>query len=363
MVTYPLHAISIEEAIQKQFRFVDEVCREFKGNEILSLGDLGVVQPGNKPLYTEKVERVLASYFHAEQCKLVSGAGTGAIYHGLAAMLHPCAKVLIHKAPVYPTTLTSLQHLGADLITADFNQIEDIKTVLSHTKVDAAIIQFTRQQPEDSYDMQEVIQTIKECQQIPILTDDNYAVMKVPSIGVELGADLSAFSGFKLLGPEGVGILVGNARLLNQVEAHCYSGGSKVQGWQAMELLRMLVYAPVALAIQARENETLLAELNHGAIPCIQQAVLANAQSKVLLVEFQQDIAEQVLQHAMLLGAAPHPVGAESKYELVPMFYRVSGTFLRQDPTLAKRMIRINPMRSGSDTVLRILKESVSACF
>ena len=52
-------------------------------------------------------------------------------------------------------------------------------------------------------------------------------------------------------------------------------------------------------------------------------------------------------------------MGAESKYEMIPMFYRVSGTFRKADPTLEHRMIRINPMRAGADTILRIIKESV----
>ena len=59
------------------------------------------------------------------------------------------------------------------------------------------------------------------------------------------------------------------------------------------------------------------------------------------------------------LGAAPNPVGAESKYEMVPTFYRVSGTFRKADPTLEQRMIRINPMRAGADTILDIIKTSV----
>ncbi|MPN37556.1 putative protein YhfS [bioreactor metagenome] len=128
-----------------------------------------------------------------------------------------------------------------------------------------------------------------------------------------------------------------------------------------MEVLRGLVYAPVALAIQAEQNELLVETLNSGKIPHVKNAFLANAQSKVLLVEFDQEIAEEVLIEAEKRGAAPNPVGAESKYELVPMFYRVSGTFLKADPTLKKRMIRINPMRAGKNTVLRILEESVQA--
>ena len=58
------------------------------------------------------------------------------------------------------------------------------------------------------------------------------------------------------------------------------------------------------------------------------------------------------------LGALPNPVGAESKYEFSPLFYKVSGTFIKSDNTLENRMIRINPNRAGVDTVLRILKDS-----
>ena len=76
-------------------------------------------------------------------------------------------------------------------------------------------------------------------------------------------------------------------------------------------------------------------------------------------MEFEEQIAERVLEEAEKLGAAPNPIGAESRYELVPMFYRVSGTFRATDPTITKRMIRINPMRSGDDTVIRILKEAM----
>ena len=103
-------------------------------------------------------------------------------------------------------------------------------------------------------------------------------------------------------------------------------------------------------------NEELVRRLNAGEIPHVRQAFLANAQSKVLLVEFDQEIAEKILDAAPKFGAAPHPVGSESKYEFAPMIYRVSGTFRAQDPTIEHRMIRINPMRSGPDTIIRILR-------
>ena len=71
--------------------------------------------------------------------------------------------------------------------------------------------------------------------------------------------------------------------------------------------------------------EELVRRLNAGEIPHVRQAFLANAQSKVLLVEFDQEIAEKILDAAPKFGAAPHPVGSESKYEFAPMIYRVSG--------------------------------------
>ena len=67
------------------------------------------------------------------------------------------------------------------------------------------------------------------------------------------------------------------------------------------------------------------------------------------------ELLECIEKQAEKLGAAPNPVGCESKYEFLPMFYRVSGTFIRSDPSLQYRMIRINPMRAGADTILRIL--------
>ena len=96
------------------------------------------------------------------------------------------------------------------------------------------------------------------------------------------------------------------------------SGGMQTQGHEALDVLHGLVYAPVALAIQAQVNDTCVRRLVSGEIPEVKDAFLANAQSKVLLVEFREPIAEAVLREAEKLGAAPNPVGAESKYEMVP---------------------------------------------
>jgi hypothetical protein len=65
-----------------------------------------------------------------------------------------------------------------------------------------------------------------------------------------------------------------------------------------------------------------------------------------------------VLEEAQKRGALPYPVGAESRYEIPPLFYRLSGTFRAANPELEHTAIRINPNRSGEETVMRILQES-----
>lgn len=360
MVTYPLRSLSLEEAMHLQFKVVDCITREFPGHEILTRGDLGVVPGLNKPVTTLRVERVIAAVFDAEAAMLVRGAGTDAIADALYAVVKPGQALLVHTSPIYSTTKTTIERQGLHTVAADFNDPEDIRRVLGeHPEIRAALVQYTRQSLTDSYDMEEVIRTIKSCRDIPVVTDDNYAVMKVEKNGTQCGADLSCFSTFKLQGPEGIGCIVGKRAYIDFLVGLNYSGGSQTQGHEALEVLRGLVNAPVSLAIQAQVNDRLVTRLRDGELPGVKDAFLANAQSKVLLVEFTDPIAERVLEEAEKLGAAPNPVGAESRYEIVPMFYRVSGTFRAADPTITKRMIRINPMRSGDETVIRILKEAM----
>ena len=109
-------------------------------------------------------------------------------------------------------------------------------------------MQHTRQQPQDSYVLADVLATLRAAG-VPALTDDNYAVMKVARIGCECGANVSTFSCFKLFGPEGVGAVVGDADVINRIRATLYSGGSQIQGAQALEVLRGLVFAPVMHAV------------------------------------------------------------------------------------------------------------------
>ncbi|WZU02251.1 hypothetical protein MGH68_04330 [Erysipelothrix sp. D19-032] len=84
-----------------------------------------------------------------------------------------------------------------------------------------------------------------------------------------------------------------------------------------------------------------------------------NAQSKVVCVRFDQPIAKVVRKKQRKQGAAKISGRGESKFEVVPMFYRVSKTMLQSDDQFESYWIRINPMRSGHETVLRILESAV----
>ncbi len=89
---------------------------------------------------------------------------------------------------------------------------------------------------------------------------------------------------------------------------------------------------------------------------------VSNANSKPPLI-FQMPPwkGREVLEEAQKLGALPYPVGAESKYEIPPLFYRLSGTFRQANPQLEHCAIRINPNRGGEETILRILRESIAS--
>ena len=248
MNTYPLHSLSLEEAMKLQFKVVDCITKEFEGHEILTRGDLGVVMGLNKPVTTAKAEKVIARIFDAEACVLVRGAGSAAIRFGLHTMLKCGQKILVHKAPIYNTTATSIEMLGLVPVEADYNDLEEIRRVLKREPdIQGALVQYTRQKMDDRYDMEEVVRAIKETKDIPVLTDDNYAVMKVKKIGIQCGADLSCFSSFKLLGPEGIGIIVGKQQYIEQLVSESYSGGMQTQGYEALDVLHGLGYAPVSL--------------------------------------------------------------------------------------------------------------------
>lgn len=360
MKTCPLGAVTLDEAREMQFRLVELIHQEFTGREILYAGDYGVAHGLGRPLYTSKVERVIARFFDSEDAVLVRGAGTGAIRLLLMSLLSPGDAILIHDAPVYPTTWVTVQAMGLRVVRADINDIEALRETVLVRKPRLAFVQHTRQRISDSYILADILPVLKSTGwKLTVVVDENYAVMRVPRIGCQMGADASAFSLFKLFGPEGLGCIVGRGELIDRIRANNYSGGSQVQGPEAMDALRSLVFAPVAQAIQNEVVTEVAERLNNGEVPGVKAAHVANAEERVILVEFAEPIAPKVLDCAWKYGAAPYPVGSDSRYEVSCMFYRVSATLLADDPQLAHTTIRVNPMRAGPDTVINVLRRAL----
>ncbi|MBR5004288.1 MAG: aminotransferase, partial [Erysipelotrichaceae bacterium] len=150
-------------------------------------------------------------------------------------------------------------------------------------------------------------------------------------------------------------------KYIDKLREHNYSGGGQVQGPEASEILRSLVNVHALLGTQNLAVEETARRLNANEIQHVRKAVKANIEERILLVQLDLPIAKQVMEHAAKLGALPYPVGSESRFEVHTMFYRVSRTMMEKDPVFANYVIRINPMRAGADTVLRILDQSIKA--
>lgn len=360
MKTYPLKSITLDEAIKRQFRLVSLIGEYLSGSEVLNLGDLGVEKTENMPIRTRVVEKILAKFFGSEDAFLVRGSGTNALRLTFFEFLKNTDNILVHDGPIYKTSEVSLKSMKMNIIKYDFNDLTKLSDCIKINNIKVVLLQHTRQKIDDKYNLEEVIKEIRKIDDgIKIVVDDNYAICKTPKNAIEMGADISAFSCFKLLGPVGVGLVIGKKEYIKNMKKNNYSGGSQVQGFEAMEVLRGLTYAQTALAIQATQIEKLcdiLSDKNR--FPYINNVYIANAQSKVVLVEFKEQIAKKILRQTVKLGALSHPVGAESKFEMCPLIYRISGTFKETDPTLENKMIRINPNRAGAENIACIIEKA-----
>lgn len=362
MKTYPIACMDLEAAKAQQFRLLEAYRKAQLGKNPQQMGDLGVVLGLGRPKTTAIIEKTLAEAFAVDDAILLRGAGTAAIAWSLSSVLRPGDKVLVHTASMYHTTKTSFERLGLEAVPVDYNDEGAVLWALREKgqKIAAVFIQHSRQALEDHYDLKNLISLIKtEAASLPILCDENYAAFKAPQIGVELGADLSTFSAFKLLGPEGVGIVMGKAPYIASIRRGQYSGGSQVQGHEALEVLRGMILAPVSLAVQTETVYRCCEMIKALAHQEIDWVAPANAQSLVLLLAFKKPIAEAVLAASARLGVASYPVGCESKYDLLPLFYRVSGSMRDSDACLEKHVIRINPLKAGPETVLAVLVEAI----
>lgn len=365
--------MSLAEAVTTQFALVDAAQRVM-GSDAVFTEDYGQVRElatvgfggGGRPRTTANVEKVLADFFGTEDAVLIHGAGSGAIRGMLNAGLKPGAKVVLHNAHPYKTTLPAMNHMGLQLVYADFNDMKGLSAVLRDARPEGIYVQHVPQQLGDSHDIAAVIESAREIcgPDAAILVDDNYAVMRTRRIGTQMGADASAISLFKLLAPTPIGVVVGDGKLVNSIRRDLSSAGCQVQGSQAMGALRMLVHAPVALAIQ---NQTVLDATQRindlaasGELPFVHRAFAAQPGIRSIVLTFNRPVAEDFVRSAWRNGSPSQSVGEEAQYEFLPLFTYLTSTFLKAMPGLEQYAIRINPMRSGPETVVRILQASLS---
>ncbi|MFM9366518.1 aminotransferase class V-fold PLP-dependent enzyme [Streptomyces sp. Da 82-17] len=356
-VTYPLPTVPLDDAIARQFRLLECTAAHFDGRELFA-ADVGVVPESGRPRTTARVEAVLADFFGAEDAALVQSAGTGAIRAALDQVTVPGAgPLLIHDAPVYRTTEVTLR--GTDTVRVDLNDPAALQRALSTGRFRWAYVQHTRQRLGDAYELGAVLAVCRAAG-VRSVVDDNYAVLRVPHCGVELGADASCFSLFKLHGPEGVGVVVGAGDLVGRVRRANYSGGGQVQGHQALDALRALTHVPVMWALQSRVGAEVAERLAAGEVAGVAEVRIANAQDRCLLVRLNAPVARALPEAAARHGAAPYPVGANSRYEIAPLVYRLSGSSLADAPELADWAVRVNPMRAGADLVVNVLRRALA---
>ena len=349
-------------AFELQQRLVKATTEELPG-ALAYTADAGVRPPLGRPDTTARVERVLAKAFGAQAACLVQGAGTGAIRVALSAgpwRLND-RRLIVHDAPDYTTTATTSHDGMVEPLRVDYNDSEALANVLAAPDSPKWLyLQHSRQKLTDSYDPIKVVELAKQAGK-RVIVDENYTVVRTPVIGVERGASASAFSLFKLHGPPGVGVVLGDADIIEAAHRSNYSGGGQVQGDQALTALQQLVCDPLNWARQSQETIKLAKLLNAGAVPGIVAAANANTQDLNCIALLENQIGEQVQAKAAEFGAAPYPVGANSKYEIGPMIYRLSSSNLEEQPELKGWTLRINPMRASADLVVDILSKAINA--
>ena len=365
--------MSIEDATEHQFRLV-ETAAQIMGSDDVFIEDYGQVRElatvgfggGGRPRATARVEEVLARFFGTEDAVLVHGAGTGSIRAMLNGMVEPGSRVLLHKAHPYKTTLPAMQHMGLDIAYVDFNDESALAASLRAQPPATVYVQHVPQQLGDRYGIAETIELIRSMPGATprILVDDNYAVMRSQQIGVEMGADASALSLFKLLAPQAVGAVLADGPWVARIRRDNASAGAQVQGPHSMAALRSLIYAPVALAIQ---NQTVLRavdEINAGIaagdLPFLAGAYAAQPGIRCIVLLFDRPAAEEFLRSAWRNGSPSQSVGEEAQFEFLPLFTYLTSTFLKASPGLEKYAVRINPLWGGYLTVMRVLRHALA---
>jgi hypothetical protein len=360
--------MTLDQAISMQFALVDAI-QSVMGSDVVFTEDYGQVRElatvgfggGGRPRTTARVERALAEFFGTEDAVLVHGAGTGSIRAMLNSALPPGGGVVLHSAHPYKTTLPAMKHMGLRLHQVDFNDQELLRRALMEVEPDGVYIQHVPQGLGDNHEISDVVELARSLSGIrtKVIVDDNYAVMRSQKIGVQLGADASAFSLFKLLSPVQIGCVLGDEALVSDIRRDLASAGCQVQGGSAMQALRMLVFAPVALAIQnatvIEVTERINALVAGGELPYVRGAVAAQPGIRGSVLVFDEPVAEAFVRSAWRNGSPSQSVGEEAQIEMLPLFTYLTSTFLKGMPGLEKYALRINPMRGGASTILRVV--------
>jgi hypothetical protein len=368
-----LPQMSLADAVQAQFRLVD-LAQQVMGSDVVFTEDYGQVRElatvgfggGGRPRATARVEEVLARYFETEDAVLVHGAGSGAIRAMLNASAAPGGRILLHDAHPYKTTLPAIRHMGLDIAYADCNDPAALERCLRETPPATVYLQHVPQQLGDRYELSETIERIRSVAGtgVRIIVDDNYAGMRVPRIGVQLGADASALSLYKLLSPAPIGVVLADGGTVGQIRRDLSSAGCQVQGPQAMAALRALVLAPVALAVQDASVTETAAAINErvaaGGLPRVARAYAAQPGIRCVVVVLDRPVAEELLRSAWRNGSPSQSVGEEAQFEFLPLFGYLTSTFLKAAPGLERWAVRINPLRGGSGTILRVLEAALA---
>lgn len=367
--TYPLEQLSLKQAIQTQFKLVEILRKHFNGKELMMEGDYGHQYVGEveglpvyeHSVYTTKVEEVLGEFF-GRRAILVWGAGTGANRMLFMASVRPGDRVIVDE--IYASTGSTMRAMDLEVVCVNYDNLDKPrKAIDKKTKM----VHVIHGRGFKKFDPKQIIDTVRSTKYDPLISfDENYVAMRVPKIGTQLGADLSAFSLQKLLGPEGIGVIISGTergdRIIDKIHwLESAGGGSLVQGPDAMRALKNLVYTPVILAIQKQVVDEVCERLNEGEVDGVEWAVVVNLHMRVVIVKLEKPIAKKVVDVAWKYGNMLHTIGCEGKDEIT---CRISPIPTAEKETVPEEisleyLLRVNPFRAGQDTIIDILKKSI----
>jgi hypothetical protein len=92
----------------------------------------------------------------------------------------------------------------------------------------------------------------------------------------------------------------------------------------------------------------------------VAKAYAAQPGIRCAVVVFDRPVAEEFLRSAWRNGSPSQSVGEEAQFEFLPLFTYLTSTFLKAAPGLERWAIRINPLRGGPATILRVLEAALA---